>query len=119
MPRAHATIPRHKTAIRRGDLSRPIRSALDSRMIDPATTVFDYGCGHGQDMALLASKVVDCAGCDSVFCPDRPQRAADVVNLGYVINVIEDPAERAGTLRQAGSSTGDPVVDDYFKGCLE
>jgi hypothetical protein len=51
---SNPAIPRHKTAIRRGDLSRPIRSAIDSGMIDPATSVFDYGCGHGQDIALPA-----------------------------------------------------------------
>lgn len=27
--------------------------------------------------------------------------SADVVNLGYVINVVEDPAERAATLKHA------------------
>jgi hypothetical protein len=101
MPRANLTIPRHKTAIRRGDLSRPMKCALESGMIDPAATVFDYGCGHGQDIALLADKGIACAGWDPVFCPERPQYPADVVNLGYVINVIEDPAERAATLRQA------------------
>src|SRR5215831_10961613 len=29
------------------------------------------------------------------------RQEADVVNLGYVINVIEDPQERAATLRSA------------------
>jgi DNA phosphorothioation-associated putative methyltransferase len=101
MPPPNAAIPRHKTAIRRVDLSRPIKSALDSGMIDPATSVFDYGCGHGQDIALLAANGIPCSGWDPVFCPDQPQQTADVVNLGYVINVIEDPAERAATLRQA------------------
>ena len=35
--------------------------------------------------------------------PDTPLAEADVVNLGYVINVIEDPDERAATLRKAWS----------------
>ena len=30
----------------------------------------------------------------SSFSPDGPHTAADIVNLGYVINVIEDTAER-------------------------
>ena len=33
--------------------------------------------------------------------PQGQKRPADVVNLGYVINVIEDPVERAETLRNA------------------
>ena len=36
-----------------------------------------------------------------MFRPDEPLRPADVVNLKYVVNVIEEPSERAGTLRQA------------------
>jgi hypothetical protein len=33
-----------------------------------------------------------------VFRPAAPKREADVVNLGYVVNVIEDPAERLEAL---------------------
>jgi DNA phosphorothioation-associated putative methyltransferase len=32
---------------------------------------------------------------------DAPPESAEVVNLDYVINVVEDPAERAATLQQA------------------
>jgi DNA phosphorothioation-associated putative methyltransferase len=32
---------------------------------------------------------------------EAPRQQADIVNLGYVINVIEDPQERAATLRSA------------------
>ena len=38
---------------------------------------------------------------DPHFRPDAPLRPADIVNLGYVLNVIEDPAERSETLRKA------------------
>ena len=41
------------------------------------------------------------AGWDPVYRPDGPRREADVVNLGYVINVIENPEERSATLHQA------------------
>ena len=40
-------------------------------------------------------------GWDPTFRPDAPLHEADVVNLGYVINVIEDTQERAATLRHA------------------
>jgi DNA phosphorothioation-associated putative methyltransferase len=94
-------IPRHKTAIRRGDLSRPVKCALQDGLIDSTATVFDYGCGHGGDIELLQDQGIACSGWDPVFRPSSPRSAADVVNLGFVINVIEDPAERAAALRQA------------------
>lgn len=94
-------IPRHKTAIRRGDLSRPVKLALRDGVIDRAGTVFDYGCGRGEDLALLAAEGISCGGWDPNFRPDAERSPADVVNLGYVINVVEDPDERAATVRAA------------------
>src|SRR5262249_44319630 len=61
----------------------------------------DYGCGRGEDIALLAADGYACGGWDPAHRPDAPRHEADVVNLGYIINVIEDPGERAATLRQA------------------
>jgi DNA phosphorothioation-associated putative methyltransferase len=97
----HTTILRHKTAIRRGDLSRPVKSALHDGLIVPTATVFDYGCGYGQDIELLASQGIACDGWDPAFRPASPKHPADVVNLGFVLNVIEDVGERALALRQA------------------
>ena len=94
-------IPRHKTAIRRGDFSRPIKCALRDGLIDQSVSVFDYGCGRGEDMELLIHEGVRCEGWDPVYRPAAPKELADVVNLGYVVNVVEDPAERAETLRKA------------------
>src|SRR5207237_277052 len=94
-------IPRHKTAIRRGDFSRPIKCLLRDGLLDKAVCLFDYGCGRGEDIALLASEGFSCAGWDPAYLPDVARQPADVVNLGYVINVIEEPAERAATLKQA------------------
>jgi DNA phosphorothioation-associated putative methyltransferase len=36
-----------------------------------------------------------------LFSSDAPLKPADVVNLGYVLNVIENPGERSETLRKA------------------
>jgi len=94
-------IPRHKTAIRRGDFSRPIKCALRDGLIDQSVSVFDFGCGRGEDMELLIREWVRCEGWDPVYRPAAPKELADVVNLGYVVNVVEDPAERAETLRKA------------------
>ncbi len=78
-----------------------MKHALGDGLIAPAVSVFDYGCGHGGDVDLLQQQGIACSGWDPVFRPSAPRAAADVVNLGFVINVIEDPAERAATLRQA------------------
>jgi len=43
----------------------------------------------------------EAAGWDLVFQPNTPRTAAEVVNLGYVLNVIEDPAERVEALTAA------------------
>src|SRR5881397_1904142 len=95
------TVPRHKTAIRRTDLSRPIKCALRDGLIDKGTSVFDYGCGHGQDIDLLMGLGIRCEGWDPVFRPHRSLAEADIVNIGYVINVIENPNERVAALRKA------------------
>jgi DNA phosphorothioation-associated putative methyltransferase len=98
---AVTAIRRHKTAIRRGDYSRPVKCLLRDGLLNASTSFFDYGCGRGEDLELLAVGGFACAGWDPAYRPDAPRREADVVNLGYVINVIEDMQERADTLRAA------------------
>ena len=95
------SIARHKTAVSRTDLSRPVRLALDAGVIDKSTTVFDYGCGKGDDLRNLGALGIKCHGWDPKYRPIEPQRKSDVVNLGYVVNVIEDSAERAQALKHA------------------
>lgn len=94
---------RHRTAISRTSLSRPLQLALADELILPASSVFDYGCGRGGDIARLTAQGIACQGWDPVHRPDEERRVADVVNLGYVINVIEDIHERAAVLRTAWS----------------
>ena len=95
-------IHRHKTAIRRRDFSRPVKFLLRDGLIGKDVTFFDYGCGRGEDISLLSELFgVSCGGWDPAFTPDASIYQTDVVNLGYVINVIEDPEERAATLRKA------------------
>ena len=94
------TIARHRTAMSRTALSKPMRQAFDDGLLDE-TTVFDYGCGRGDDLRTLAALGIDAAGWDPAHSPETARRPAGVVNLGYVVNVIEDRAERADALRQA------------------
>ncbi len=48
-------IQRHKTAIRRGDFSRPVKCLLRDGLLGKDVTFFDYGCGRGEDLELLTS----------------------------------------------------------------
>ncbi len=100
---SEATIQRHKTAIRRGDFSRPVKCLLRDSLLGQDVTFFDYGCGRGEDVELLTSDGIACGGWDPAYRPDEPRQPADVVNLGYVLNVIEDPRERSATLQSAWS----------------
>jgi DNA phosphorothioation-associated putative methyltransferase len=85
----------------RPELSRPLRLALDAGLIEKSSCVLDYGCGRGDDLRGLAANGIRCFGWDPVYRPTGQREAADVVNLGYVVNVIEDPHERGQTLHAA------------------
>jgi len=75
--------------------------ALAEGIISTETTVFDFGCGRGDDMRYLKARKVKVAGWDPHHRPKAPKAKADIVNLGYVLNVIEDARERASTLTAA------------------
>lgn len=89
---------RHRTAMARDELSRPIRLALAAKVITADRSVLDYGCGRGGDVERLVATGVTATGWDPVHRPDTPKRPAAVVNLGYVVNVIDDIVERRRTL---------------------
>ena len=88
----------HKTAIQRWSLSRPVAMALEDGLLSTKTTFFDYGCGRGGDLKRLHKIGVPVSGWDPAYFPDEERTPADVVNLGYVVNVIEDPEDRAVAL---------------------
>ena len=96
-------ILRHRTAQRRSALSKPVRLLLDLGFLDSRHSIFDYGCGRGDDLRLLAEMDISATGWDPAFHPHGERRPADIVNLGFVLNVIEDPDERRDTLRAAWS----------------
>ena len=105
------TVRRGRTAIGRADFSRPVRLALEAGLLPPGTGVFDYGCGRGHDLDRLAEAGYDVAGWDPNHRPQAERKTAEVVNLGYVVNVIEDPRERAEALKAAwGLAEGVLVV---------
>lgn len=81
--------------------SRPVTLALEDGLLSAGTSFFDYGCGRGDDVRRLKELGFEASGWDPAFAVDVARRPADVVNLGYVVNVIESPRERVATLRDA------------------
>lgn len=103
-------VHRHKTALRRVELSRPIRLALEDGVISEKSRVFDYGCGLGGDVRRLRDRGIKADGWDPVHAPREKRRSSDIVNFGYVANVIENPDERQHALREAWSLTDGVLV---------
>jgi len=83
---------------------------LDTGLIKPGYTFFDYGCGRGEDVAALVKGGYEATGWDPYFRPDEPLASADVVNIGYVVNAIADTSERVGALRSAWGLTEKVLV---------
>jgi DNA phosphorothioation-associated putative methyltransferase len=100
-PDPPAPIQRHRAAIARVTASKPLRLALEAGLIPAGSTYFDYGCGHGIDIEYLQRLGYSSQGWDPHFRPHSPRQPADVVNLAYVINVIEDTGERRQALIEA------------------
>jgi DNA phosphorothioation-associated putative methyltransferase len=94
-------IRRHLTALSRANLSAPVQMLLRHGLLSRDVSFFDYGCGRGDDMAALQAEGYAVTGWDPYYAPDNAVTQADVVNLGFVINVIDDPAERIEALNKA------------------
>ena len=94
-------VDRHLTAIVRHDLSTPFKVLIKHDLLQPTLSVFDYGCGRGDDLRELEAHGVQAAGWDPNFLPDADLIESDIVNLGFVINVIEDRDERIEALSKA------------------
>jgi DNA phosphorothioation-associated putative methyltransferase len=94
-------IHRHKTALVRREISKPVKTLLELGQLRRGESFFDYGCGHGGDVEAIGKLGHESGGWDPVHAPDSPKQSADVVNLGFVLDVIEDPAERVEALIDA------------------
>lgn len=91
-------IQRHKTALVRREISKPVKTLLELGQLRRGESFFDYGCGYGGDVEAVEKLGHESCGWDPVHAPDASKQPADVVNLGFVLNVIEDPAERVEAL---------------------
>ncbi len=94
-------IQRHRTAIERNQLSQPMQTLARHGYLNGQYSIFDYGCGKGDDLRELEAHGLDVAGWDPNFHPEAELASADIVNLGFVLNVIEERQERDDTLKSA------------------
>jgi DNA phosphorothioation-associated putative methyltransferase len=104
-PAPKKKIQRHKTALVRREISKPVKTLLEVGQLRRGESFFDYGCGHGGDVEAIGKLGHTASGWDPVHAPASPKQQADVVNLGFVLNVIEDPAERVDALLDAWQHT--------------
>jgi DNA phosphorothioation-associated putative methyltransferase len=94
-------IQRHLTALSRSSLSAPIQLMISHGLISKSVEIFDYGCGKGDDIKGLEDIGFKCSGWDPHFANDKSLVKADIVNLGFVVNVIEDPVERVEAIQKS------------------
>ncbi|MEI6545230.1 MAG: DNA phosphorothioation-associated putative methyltransferase, partial [Methylococcales bacterium] len=106
----NSQISRHLTALSRSNLSAPIQCLARHGYLDGSLTVFDYGCGKGDDIRNLTANDITVSGWDPHYAPDQPKQAADIVNIGFVINVIENYQERLEALLGAYALTRQVLV---------
>jgi len=105
-----ATIARHLTALSRSNLSAPMQCLARHNFLNGEFSVFDYGCGKGDDIRNLTANNITVSGWDPHYAPHQAKQSADIVNLGFVINVIENTAERIAALRGAYDLTQQVLV---------
>ena len=103
-------VARHLTALTRYGFSAPVQALARFGFLDGSKAVFDYGCGRGDDLRGLQHNNIEAAGWDPHFLPDGVKQPAHLVNLGFVINVIENIDERIEALRSAYSLANELLV---------
>jgi DNA phosphorothioation-associated putative methyltransferase len=109
-PSPNAAIARHLTALSRSNLSAPMQCLARHGFLEGNWSVFDYGCGRGDDIRNLTANAITVSGWDPHYAPEQPKQAADIVNLGFVINVIESYQERLEALLGAYQLTRQVLV---------
>ena len=86
----------HLTAIKRKSLSLPCRYLTENGKL--VGHVLDYGCGRGFDANALGA-----AKYDPFYFSALRLNNFDTIYCNYVLNVIEDPAERTKVLEDISS----------------
>jgi DNA phosphorothioation-associated putative methyltransferase len=89
-----------RTAIGRLLPSAPARAAVGAGLV--RGKVLDYGCGRGTDVEYFRKHSTIAVGYDpgQAAWAWPPQGKYDFVQCAFVLNVIEDPAERVDVLKR-------------------
>ncbi|MDR5814986.1 DNA phosphorothioation-associated putative methyltransferase [Caballeronia sp. LZ033] len=103
-------IERHRTALCRYSFSAPIQMLSRFGFLDGTRSIFDYGCGRGDDIRGLKGLGIDAAGWDPHYANEQPIVSASIVNLGFVVNVIENVAEREFAIKTSYSLSDEILV---------
>ena len=103
-------VERHLTAIDRNKLSSPMQVLARHGYLDGDYNLLDYGCGKGDDVSELEAHGLNVSSWDPVHKPDGERVKSDIVNLGFVINVIEQRNERNETIKSAYSYAEKMIV---------
>ena len=82
------TIQRHLTAINRDRLCAPFQKLARHGYLAGDHSIFDYGCGKGDDVIELEAHGLNVNSWDPVHKPDGEKINSDIVNLGFVLNVM-------------------------------
>ncbi|MEZ9856578.1 hypothetical protein AB4347_21495, partial [Vibrio breoganii] len=77
-------IDRYRTAIVRHELSAPMKTLVKHGYLKGEHSIFDYGCGRGDDLRELEAHGLDALGWDPNFQPDNDKSSSDIVNIGFV-----------------------------------
>lgn len=94
-------VDRYRTAISRNKLSSPMKTLHKLGFLNGEYSIFDYGCGKGDDLKFLELRGIKSSGFDPHFFPNNKLIPSDIVSLGFVINVIEDKNERDNVIKSA------------------
>jgi hypothetical protein len=95
----------HLAAPVRHNLSATARLVITQELLKLDESHLDFGCGRGSDVEKLQAAGYKSTGYDPYYFPAAVSPSADVVTMGYVLNVIQDAEERREALRQAWSLT--------------
>jgi len=107
------TIARERTAISRSKVSAPTKWAEEEGHI--SGTVYDWGCGKGMDSKWLRSMDYQVISHDPYHLPENDPDSVDFSNVdtiicNYVLNVIDEQAERESLLKKIASKGVGTVI---------
>lgn len=102
---APVDVQRHRSALVRYQLSQPVQLLIRNELLTTKTSFFDYGCGRRNDVDTLIDADYSAAGWDPFYFPHGQITTSEIVNIGFVLNVIENREERDEAISRAWELT--------------